>query len=320
MKISKELYKTEKIINQNYWTNYLGFSRTLLAFSLMITLLFNDKLTLFYTGLQNENYPKFDNYELNIYSWFADYDSGIILSLLILIPVIIGIYPKYTCILHWLVTYSFNITSSCIDGGDQVASIITLLLIPICIFDNRKWHWSIEKSEKNFYVKTIATSFYHLICLQIFVVYFFSSIGKFENEQWRNGTAIYYWLTQPLFGCTDVFKPFLNIILYSPLCTTLSNWFVLLLELFIAFSIFVCNIKFKKGILILGILFHFSIALFLGIVSFSITMVASLLLFLISKNNNYGYRSQHFNSFIYRFRNFISFSTKKNKSFLRLQD
>ncbi|MFV7236017.1 sporulation-delaying protein SdpB family protein [Flavobacterium sp. ZB4R12] len=310
--IFRHLKIIEKIIDNNYWTNWLGISRSLLSFSLLMTLLFNNKLTLFYSGIQNENYPKFSNIEFNLFSWFNNLETGVIISVIILTFVMIGIFPKYTCIPHWFVTYSFSITSACNDGGDQVASIITLLLIPICLLDTRRWHWSKTQSEKTFIARTIATLSYFLICFQIFVIYFFASVGKFKMEEWKNGTAIYYWLTQPLFGATNFYKPFIDLILFSPILTTFFNWSVLFLELIIAFSLFSTNKKYRGVILIIGITFHFFILLFLGIVTFSITMSACLILFLISKNNNYEYRNFCFNPFVNRFRNIVSFSAKKN--------
>lgn len=308
----KKLNSIERIIDDNYWTNWLGISRSLLSFALLITLLFNNKFTLFYMGMQNENYPKFKNIEFNLFSWFSNFETGIIISIVILTFVVLGIFPKYTCIPHWFVTYSFSNTASCIDGGDQVATIVTLLLIPICLFDSRKWHWSSVRIEKKFYQKTIATFSYFLLSFQIFNVYFFASVGKFKIEEWKNGTAIYFWLTQPLFGATDFFKPIVDLILFSPILTTFLNWSVLIFELLIAFSIFSSNIKQKKMILIMGLLFHFFISLFLGIVSFSIIMSACLIILLISKNNNYEYRNFSVITTINSFNNFISFSSKKD--------
>jgi len=287
--ISKHLKSIEKIIDNNYWTNWFGLSRTLLSVSLLLTLLFNDKLTLFYSGIKNENAPKFDGIGFNLFSWFDNIQTGIIISIIILIIVASGLLPRYTCIAHWFVTYSFNTTSTCCDGGDQTALIITLLLIPICLFDDRRWHWSKKQTDKNFYSKTIATLSYFLISLQIAVIYFFSAVGKFKIDEWNNGTAIYYWLTHPLFGATSFFRPFLNLILHNSIITAFLNWSVLLLELVIAFSIFFKDQKQKNILLIIGIVFHFFILLFLGITSFSITMSACLILLLIAKNNNYEY-------------------------------
>lgn len=308
----KHFKKIEKLIDNNYWTNWLGLSRSLLAFSLLITLIFNNNITLFYTGIQNESYPKFSTFEFNLYSWFNNFETSIIVSIIALIVVIIGIYPRYTCIIHWFVTYSFCITSSSTDGGDQVASIITFLLIPICIFDKRKWHWSKTQFQKSFYVKCIASFSYFILICQIAIIYFFAAVGKFKVDEWVNGTAIYYWLTQPLFGAVNFYKPLIDLILHFPILTALLNWSVLFVELAIAFSIFSTNKNYKRKLLYISVFFHFFILLFLGIVSFSIIMMSCLILFLISKNNNYGFRYSFFNFTASNISNLLSVSTKKN--------
>ncbi|WP_367754142.1 sporulation-delaying protein SdpB family protein [Flavobacterium sp. WC2430] len=309
----KEHYNIiEKLINHNYWTNWLGFSRSLLAFSLLITLSLNNKTTLFYTGLQNQSFSKFNQIGFNIYSWFSDFNVGIIISIISLIIVISGIYPKYTCLLHWFVSYSFISTSTCSDGGDIVSSIITLLLIPLCLFDDRKWHWQLTTKKRSFFAKTIATISYYLISIQIFVIYFFAAIGKFKITEWQNGTAIYYWLTHPLFGVNKFFLSAINLILLNPILTAFLNWSVLLVELLIAFCLFSTNLKYRKIILIIGLFFHLCIGILMGIFSFSITMSSILFLFLISKNNNYGLPNFNINSSISYFNNCLSFPTKKN--------
>ena len=310
--MENHLNKIEKIISNNYWTNWIGLSRTLLASSLTLTLLLNDRITLFYTGLQNETFPKFQQIEFNLFSWFDNLENGVIFSILLLIPVIIGYFPRYTCIMHWFVSYSFLNTSTVIDGGDQVASIITFLLIPICIFDGRKWHWSIEEKEKSFIAKTVATFAFLLLTFQISIIYFFSAVGKFKVSEWINGTAIYYWLTHPLFGAVEYFNPLINIILKNPILTAFLNWSVLILELAIAVSIFWINNNHKRYLLRIAILFHFFIALFLGIVSFSITMIACLVLLLISKNNNYEFNVSTFRYPFNYISNLLFYSAKKN--------
>ena len=310
--VQKQLKNIEKIINNNYWTNWLGLSRSILAVSLILTLILNNKFTLFYTGIQNETFTRFPQIEFNLFSWFTDFETGIIVSIIFLIPVIIGVFPRYTCFIHWFITYSFCITSTATDGGDQVASTITLLLIPICIFDNRKWHWSTKKYERGFLSKTISTFAYFLLTIQISVIYFFAAVGKFKIIEWTNGSAIYYWLTHPLFGAIDLFKPIIDIIMKYPILTAFLNWSVLILELTIAFSIFSLNNNYKKKLLKLALIFHFFILLFMGIVSFSITMSACLILLLISKNNNYGFRTINFDITFNNFSNLLSFSTKKN--------
>jgi antimicrobial peptide system SdpB family protein len=269
----------EKIkINHNFWTKELGIVRTLIAVSTFLTLIFNSSETLFLTGLENELFLLQDKVDyINIYTWFNSFLYGKIFSIIVLFFVILGLNPRVTCVFHWLVTYSFTITSTCTDGGDQVASIITLLLIPICILDTRSSHWKSQKNKFNYYKNNFAFVFTFLILLQIFAIYFFASTGKFQSEVWQNGTALYYYSTLPQMGLSKgVIFDFFNFIIKSPIILTLSTWGILILELFIAIGIFIENKILRKYIYFLGLLLHIFIILFYGILSFSLTMIACL--------------------------------------------
>ena len=265
-------------INHNFWTKELGIVRTLIAVSTFLTLIFNSSETLFLTGLENELFLLQDKVDyINIYTWFNSFLYGKIFSIIVLFFVILGVNPRVTCVFHWLVTYSFTITSTCTDGGDQVASIITLLLIPICILDTRSSHWKSQKNKFNYYKNNFAFVFTFLILLQIFAIYFFASTGKFQSEVWQNGTALYYYSTLPQMGLSKgVILDFFNFIIKSPIILTLSTWGILILELFIAIGIFIENKILRKYIYFLGLLLHIFIILFYGILSFSLTMIACL--------------------------------------------
>ncbi|TCN53089.1 hypothetical protein D0809_20905 [Flavobacterium circumlabens] len=310
--ISKQLNVVESLINKNYWFNWLGLSRTIIASALILTLLCNSKYAFFFTGYQNENCHKFGQYEFNFFSFFNDFQTGIYFALAGLLLVASGIFPRYTCVLHWFISYSFSITSSCTDGGYQVASILTMLLIPICIFDKRRWHWSEDTFTHSYFSKVTVTFAFYMISLQVFTIYFFASVGKFKVEEWKNGTALYYWFTQPLFGGTIFFKPFIDLLLSSPVAATLLNWSVLVIELLIALSIFILDARKKKVIISLGILFHFFIGLFMGIVSFSFVMCSALLI-LISNNVNYEFRIFNFPVASFNFSSLLLLTAKKNK-------
>jgi len=306
------LKKIELFIDHNYWTNTLGLARSLLALSTLLTLSFNNVELLFYSGILNENTPNVSEFGLNIYTWFPKLEYGYWFSIIILILTITGIYPRIICVFHWLVAYSFFTLATIADGGDQITSILTLLLIPICIFDKRKWHWSTVKYMHNFYSKCVSAIFYELIRVQVFIVYFVASVGKFSVEEWKNGTVLYYWFNEPLFGVRDFFQPFVDFLTNSPILITLTTWSVLIIELLIAFSYFSRNQKIKSIALYTGIFFHFGILLFFGLVSFFLVMTASLILFLTSKNYNYEYRSVNFLSAFRGFNNIFSNSTQKS--------
>lgn len=288
-----------------YWTNYLGLARTFLALSTLLTLLGNNTTTLFYSGLMNENHPKIDSFSfLNVYTWFGSLEYGYWFSCLVLLAVVIGVLPRITCLFHWLVTFSFFSTSAISDGGDQIAAIITFLLIPICLFDKRFTHWDRDDNTNGFYANAVASTFHFLIRIQAFAIYFFASVGKFSSLDWKNGTALYYWFTEPLFGAEKTYDFILLPILESPFLTTMMTWTILAMELFIAFNLFIADKKINTIAFWVGIVFHLGILFIFGLVSFFLTMSALLVMFLISKNENYGFSLKHF-SFNPRNRNIL---------------
>ncbi len=303
-----------KFVNNNYWTNTLGLGRSLLALSTLLTLVSNNATLLFYSGIRNENIPQITDLKFfNIYTWFSTIESGIYFSIIILILVVIGIYPRITCFFHWLVTYSFIATTTLGDGGDQIASILTLLLIPICIFDKRTWHWSSFEFVNNFYSNSIAAISYELIRIQMFLIYFFAAVGKFPIEEWKNGTALYYWFKEPLFGVREFYMPIIDFLLESPFLTSLTTWSVLAFELLLAFSYFVRSFKVRIIMLCFGIVFHFMIVLFFGLISFYFVMSGGLIIFLISKNFNYEFGNTDIIAAMWNKFNLLLDSTKKYK-------
>ncbi len=278
--------KFESLIDLNYWNKMLGVARSSLALSLLLTLLFNTNEVLFTTGINNEVLPSLDKYPfLNLYALIENFTTVKVLSIIILMIVILGIYPRYTCVFHWWVTFSFFNTSLIIDGGDQINNILTLLLIPVCLTDQRRSHWSSPKSDadSSFYAKTIAFFSFIIIELQIAFLYFQASVGKFKVPEWGNGTAVYYWFRHQSYGMNDTLYPLVISLLKNPFIIAYTTWGVLLFELFLCSCIFFKNTKIRKTAWYLGILFHFGIIVIHGLFSFFFAMLGALTLYLAVK-------------------------------------
>ena len=219
---------------------------------------------------------------------FNNYSISRVVSYLILGSVIIGMYPRYTAILHWWTTYSFLKASFVIEGGDQVASILTFLLIPILLLDKRVNHWQRDKYNHSYYAKVIAFFSYCLIILQVSVIYFNASIGKLKVEEWSNGTAVYYWLNDSVFGLNYSLLEHINPILKSPIVVTLLTWGTLLIELSLALAVFgLKKEKICRMFLFIGVFLHFSFAMCFGLISFFFAMFGALLLYLIAKDTDF---------------------------------
>lgn len=270
--------------NKKPWTNVYGLARALIALSTLVTLLFNDVSTLFKPVAGFMEYPSCSVYSisvfclvpndylyLNVMKWIA---------IIILIMVISGWRPRYTGVLHWWIASSIQNTAVTLDGGEQVAVVLTFLLIPITILDNRKWHWT-TIAEENIkktrpHATIIASVFLLAIRLQMAIIYFQAAIAKVKNPEWIDGTALYYYLNDPMLGLNNTLKVLFNPILNSSL-VVLPTWGTILLELALGSGLLASK-KYRNILLLSGISLHISIALIMGLYSFSTIMCAGLIL------------------------------------------
>ena len=122
----------DTISSKNYITNVYGVSRSLFALGTFITLIFNSNESLFAINQYKlkENLSLIN--EINLFHLF-DYEGlyiSKIISLVILLLVIFGIYPRYTGILHWWVSVSFFNAGTIVEGGDQITANVLFFLIP----------------------------------------------------------------------------------------------------------------------------------------------------------------------------------------------
>lgn len=269
------------------WSNTIGIARSLLAAGLFLTFLFNDLEQLIYPLGREEASPLFTGSEfLKELNLFRLLDFNLLLAeniaMVTLLLVVIGWRPRITCILHWWVTFSYATCAIVLDGGDQIAQVLTLLLIPICLTDSRKWHWKASPKIDSLGQKIksmIAWSTLLVIQLQVALIYFHAAIGKMRVEEWMNGTSLFYWIQNPTFGLgTELEAIFIPFFAKGWIVTPIT-WGTLLFEL-ILFMALIMSKKHKKILLPLGILFHLGIILLFGLFSFFFIMSAALLLYL----------------------------------------
>jgi len=276
------------------YTNVIGLSRSLIAFGTLLTLLSNSVNTLFIQKVSNSFLlsPFQSEFSKKINFFFLFGENNLVLmkwlAVFILLLVIIGYLQKITCFLHWWVSFSFLHSATIIDGGDQIASILTLLLIPICFLDNRKNHWNLKIPQSKL-SNLISICFVYVICLQVAIIYFHAAVGKFGHEQWTDGTAIYYWLNHSVFGMPDNLAIF-NFFLQKPFFVSWVTYGVLILELMLFLALFT-NVRYRKIMLCIALIFHLLIVFYHGIFSFFFPISAALMLYLYPtyKNLNLKY-------------------------------
>jgi antimicrobial peptide system SdpB family protein len=209
----------------------------------------------------------------------ADLPAARWCAILILAAVVIGWRPRITGVLHWWVSLSFSLSCAIVDGGDQVATVLTTLLVPVTLTDPRKWHWSAPPALKGKAAALVAGSAFTVIRLQVAAIYFHAAVGKIGVEEWANGTAVYYWFTHPVFGLNQSLLPLLLPVLVSPWGVVLFTWGAMLLEV-VLFTGLVADRRWWPMLLWLGLAFHFGILIIHGLMSFFFAMAGALILYL----------------------------------------
>jgi antimicrobial peptide system SdpB family protein len=200
-----------------------------------------------------------------------------LVAIAVLVVVIIGWRPRFSALPHWWISYSFAASASMIDGGDQVAATLTLLLLPVALTDGRTSHWTGIGSGGPA-ASTAAQTGWVLIRAQMAVIYLFAAVLKFPSEEWANGTALYYWWRNPTFGVAGLLRPVTEWIGQTVLVVPLT-WSVLVVELSLAAAL-VAPLRVRRTLLPIAVLFHLGIAVAHGLITFALTMSAALVLYL----------------------------------------
>ena len=84
-----------------------------------------------------------------------------------LLLVLSGYYPRFTGVLHWLISSSVFQAANLVEGGDQITAILTLLLVPVTLLDPRRNHWQQPTGPVNRYRGFTARVFLVLVSLQL---------------------------------------------------------------------------------------------------------------------------------------------------------
>jgi antimicrobial peptide system SdpB family protein len=139
-------------------------------------------------------------------------------------------------------------------------------------------------------VAIVAAFTYIVIRLQVSILYLNAGIAKLKVDEWVNGTALYYWFQNPVVGLDTFLKPIVLNLFESPLIVSLCTWMVIGFEIFLS-SALVMPKRYWKALLVMGLSFHFIIAIFHGLISFGFAMSAALVLYLRPSRNEFHFSS-----------------------------
>ncbi|AVP35945.1 hypothetical protein DOS57_07620 [Staphylococcus felis] len=148
-------------------------SRSLLLISTLLVLIFNNT-----NVMMSYNKEQLNCTNLPIPTTFCiadqiniSYKLMRLIMIIILFIALLGFIPPLTGILHWYICYSIQQNFLPVDGGNQIAMVITFLLIPITLLDFRINYFLSKKGNLNKYTQNITWSFMILIKIQVLLIY-----------------------------------------------------------------------------------------------------------------------------------------------------
>lgn len=274
-------------------TNVYGLARSLLALGTLGTFVFTDTMDLFRPVVRISSPPNCAGVPGGSLFCLAGQQHlwvARVVAIGILLWVASGWRPQITGVLHWYISWSFFVPGYNVDGGDQITMVLTLLLVPVTIYDRRRWHWeapvkTVPESENELLSTAAAsTQIITLSCLtmvrvQMAGIYFHAATSKMGVPEWRDGTAVYYYFTHPWFGLADPLKSWSLPLLANGFVVTALTWGAMMLEILL-FAGLIAARPYRKFLLRFGFAFHAAIAVVHGLLSFTLTMWAGLILFL----------------------------------------
>ncbi len=269
-----------QFLETNSSKHVIGFSRSILAAGVLLKLLFNDINSLIslrqlrVLGLHSLKY------RCNFFLIFtsAHLIEMQITAIIILITILSGYFIKLTSLLQFWISASLFMIRPVSIGVDNLDMLLTLLLIPVCLFDRRRNHWN-DPVITNPFNNLIQSIFLFFIKLQVAFIYYDSFHDKLFIREWLNGTVIYYWFTHNFFGLHPALISLLEPVLTCIPILMILSWAALLFEALLAGALLFPS-RFRLLLLKYGIIFHFTILLIHGFAFLFFVMSAALFLYL----------------------------------------
>jgi antimicrobial peptide system SdpB family protein len=270
-------------------TNVYGLARTLLALGTLGTLLLTDTFDIFRPTVGTPDYPGcsgIGRWSLFCVGGRENLAVAHWVAILVLVVVASGWRPRITGVLHWYVAGSLFVSALMVDGGDQITAVLTMLMIPVTLADPRRWHWDAAPvpdfptlSTRTVALRLAALSCFAMMRVQMAGLYFQAAVSKMKVAEWRDGTAVYYWFTDPWFGFAEPVQSWMLPLLSNGVAVAAMTWGAMLLEVFL-FAGLLADHRYRRVLLVLGIAFHAAIATVHGLLSFALPMWGGLILYL----------------------------------------
>lgn len=278
------------------FTDVYGLARTLLALSMLGTFLATSADSVFRPLLGAPDYPHCSGVSAASLFCLVPADQlpwARLIAIAVLVVVASGWRPRVTALPHWWVAWSFQASAALPDGGDQVHAVLALLILPVALLDRRRWHWQrpapVARTAPVAALAAVLAAWSALFVarLQVASIYLQASVAKLAEQEWVDGTSIYYWFHDPLFGLPAWAAPWLGRVVETAPGAVALTWGPIMIE-FALFLGLVARRPVRPALLLLGAAFHLGIGVFMGLGSFMLAMWGALILFLRPSDLHFG--------------------------------
>lgn len=150
-----------------------------------------------------------------------------------------GFVPWLTAVPAAWILLSVPLAGTLVDGGDQLAGILGVLLLPASVTDWRWNPWRDDAPRTSSSVTAVLAGnvSWWLVRAQVVVVYLEACIGKIAVPEWAGGTAIYAWERHPNFGAPGWAQPMVYPLTAQPLLSAVLTFAVMATEFVIAVAL-----------------------------------------------------------------------------------
>jgi len=195
------------------------------------------------------------------------------IAVVILGAVVVGLWPRWLCVPHWYVAFSVATRMVVPNGGEDVAQILTMLLIPVCLGDTRTCQWRRPDHPMAPGWRGSAYAGYLLLRCQIAIIYLDASLSKLEFHSWQSGTAVPILLNNPQFGLPLEIRPAVERWLSPVWIGAAVTWAVIAIEITVAVTM-LFGTRVRRVGLVLAVCLHLAIVIVMGLFSFGLIMIS----------------------------------------------
>ncbi|MFC0432218.1 sporulation-delaying protein SdpB family protein [Kutzneria buriramensis] len=257
---------------------WLAIGRSLLAFATLTEILFTPDSALFADATGLTSGMRCDTVRsLSLWCLDSGLTGHVLISRIVAVGTLAivgaGYRPRWTCVPHWYVTYSLAASMTVANGGDSAAVVLTLLLVPLCLGDDRVWQWRAPARPLGARWRGSAFAAQLVIRFQLCIIYVTAAVTKLADPAWRGGSAFYFVANDPYVGIPTAASQLILPTLDTPWLIRSITWSVIAVQLFIALTI-IGRRRLRSIAVFLVAALHVSIIVVMSLPSFGLIMIA----------------------------------------------